>query len=132
MSIITETQLLQRIDVFLERHSMAPTTFGRQATGEPQLISSIRNGRSPSLKVVNRLIEFMDGLDEEAATRAKLAAPPEPAAEEEQPLPFASAPVSPTGACSRTSSRTTAPQPTPPASGSCPSCSTADAGSVAE
>jgi hypothetical protein len=116
MQIITETALLKRIDVFLERHEMAPTTFGRQATGEPQLITSIRNGRSPSLKVVNRLIEFMDQKDEEAATQAKLHAPLDaPAADEEaadEPLPFGSAPeATRPGATSPTSSPTPEPRP---------------------
>lgn len=59
MEIPTEAELLERIKAFLERHKMAPTRFGREATGEPQLISSIEAGRSPSLKVVQRLAAFM-------------------------------------------------------------------------
>jgi hypothetical protein len=59
MDIPTEADLLRRIREFLDRHGMAPTRFGREATGEPQLISSIENGRSPSLKVVQRVLAFM-------------------------------------------------------------------------
>ena len=106
MQVINETELLQRIDGFLERHAMAPTTFGRKATGEPQLIDSIRKGRSPSLKVVNRLVAFIDETDAEAELRAKLAAEP-PLSEEDTELPFSPAPVNPTGASSPTSSPTT-------------------------
>lgn len=126
MQVITEAELLSRIDTFLDRHDMAPTTFGRKATGEPQLIDSIRKGRSPSLKVVNRVIEFMDRTDEEAATRAKLSAPLPPSEEEEQPLPFSTAPVSPTGGSSPICSQT-AERPRPPeASASCRCSSTDD------
>lgn len=59
MQIPTEAELLDRIRAFLDRHEMAPTRFGREATGEPQLISSIEAGRSPSLKVVQRIAAFM-------------------------------------------------------------------------
>jgi hypothetical protein len=59
MEIPTEAELLERIRAFLERHKMAPTRFGREATGEPQLITSIEAGRSPSLKVVQRIAAFM-------------------------------------------------------------------------
>lgn len=66
MDIPTEAELLDHIRVFLDRHDMAPTTFGRRATGEPQLISSIESGRSPSLKVVQRVMAFMAECDAEA------------------------------------------------------------------
>ena len=59
MDIPTHSQVIAQIDDFLVRHGMAPTRFGREATGEPQLIDSIRRGRSPSLKVLERIAEFM-------------------------------------------------------------------------
>lgn len=63
MDIPTEAQLLERISDFLIRHKMAPTRFGRDATGEPQLIKSIESGRSPSLAVVHRILAFMASKD---------------------------------------------------------------------
>lgn len=64
--IPTEAALLARIKAFLARHDMAPSRFGRDATGEPQIISSIEGGRSPSLKVVHRIIAFMAEQDARA------------------------------------------------------------------
>lgn len=63
MDIPSHEQVIDQIDAFLARHDMAPTRFGREATGEPQLIDSIRRGRSPSLKVLERVAEFMKSRD---------------------------------------------------------------------
>jgi hypothetical protein len=67
MELPSDIELLARVDAFLERHCMAPTRLGREATGEPQLIDSIRNGRSPSLKVWNKVADFMARYDAEAS-----------------------------------------------------------------
>lgn len=52
-------QILESIEAFLKRHDMPPSTFGREATGEPQLIKSMREGRSPSHRVLERISAFM-------------------------------------------------------------------------
>lgn len=65
MELPSDTELLARVDAFLDRHSMAPTRLGREATGEPQLVDSIRNGRSPSLKVWRKVAAFMGRYDAE-------------------------------------------------------------------
>lgn len=59
MDIPTPEQLVKHYEDFCRRHNMAETRFGRDSTGEPQLIASIRGGRSPSLKVMNRVASFM-------------------------------------------------------------------------
>lgn len=59
MEIVTTEQLVASIEAFLVDHDMRPTRFGREATGEPQLLSSLRSGRSPSLDTANRIIAFM-------------------------------------------------------------------------
>lgn len=59
MDIPTHAELVERIDSFLERHKMAPTRLGRDATGEPNLIPSIRAGRSPNLDTLNKLANVM-------------------------------------------------------------------------
>jgi hypothetical protein len=59
MDIPTRAQLVERIDSFLHRHGMAPSRLGRDATGEPNLVTSIRDGRSPNLDTLNRLASFM-------------------------------------------------------------------------
>jgi hypothetical protein len=109
MEIITETELLRRIREFLARHEMAPTTFGRNATGNANLVKELEEGKSPSLRTVQRIADYMTEKDDEAKLRAKLHAPLEPPVEREEgqdQLPFVPAPVNPTGASSPTSSRT--------------------------
>lgn len=59
MQIPTMPQILESIEAFLKRHDMPPSTFGREATGEPQLIKSMREGRSPSHRVLERISSFM-------------------------------------------------------------------------
>lgn len=61
----TEAQLIEKIEAFLDRHDMAPTRFGREATGNPHVIRDIREGRSPSLRTVRRLTNFMAERDAE-------------------------------------------------------------------
>jgi hypothetical protein len=124
MQVITETELLERIQAFRERHEMSPTTFGRKATGNANLIRELEDGRSPSLRTVQRIVGFMAEADAEALLRAKLDAPPPLAEEGERELPFSSAPVSRTGASSLTSSSTSAQPTSPRENGSCPVCST--------
>ena len=59
MTILTDAELLQRIEAFLARTGMAPTRFGRDVMAEASLIATLRNGRSLSLKNVNKLLGFM-------------------------------------------------------------------------
>lgn len=66
MDIPTHDELVQRIDRFLERTGMAPSRLGRDATGEPNLVKSIRDGRSPSLETLNRLARVMREHDPES------------------------------------------------------------------
>lgn len=61
--IITDAELLGRIEAFLERAEMAPTRFGREAMREPSFIESLRNGRSLSLRNANRVLQFIDEHD---------------------------------------------------------------------
>lgn len=69
MNVMTHAELIERIDAFLSRHAMAETTFGRRATGEPALVSTLRDGRSPSLATLNRLAAFMAERDAELSER---------------------------------------------------------------
>jgi hypothetical protein len=64
MDIPTPDELVRHYEAFCKRHDMAETRFGREATGEPQLIQSIRNGRSPSLNVLNRVKAYIADKDE--------------------------------------------------------------------
>ena len=49
---------------------MAPTRLGRLATGEPNLVPAIRDGRQPNLDTLNRLGKLM--AEHDATLRAEL------------------------------------------------------------
>lgn len=57
--MMTDEELLKRIEAFLIRTEMAPTRFGREVMREASLITSLRNGRSLSLSNVNKVLKFM-------------------------------------------------------------------------
>jgi len=59
MNALTDHALIEQIDGFLDRTGMKPTRFGRLATGQSHLIQTLREGRSPSLRTANRILEFM-------------------------------------------------------------------------
>lgn len=131
MDIPTHSDLLARIEDFCTRHEMAESRFGRESVNNPAFVSSLRRDPpvSPTLETLNKLKVFMDETDEQARLRLKLSADPSPqdAGEEcESELPFASAPVNPTGASSPTSSSTSEPLPPQEASGNS-RCSSAKA-----
>lgn len=67
MDIPTAEQFVAHCEAFCARHDMAETRFGREATGEPQLLASIRGGRSPSLKVLLKVNAFIVAKDMERA-----------------------------------------------------------------
>ena len=60
-------ELNARIAAFLERHAMAPTRFGRDATGDANLVSRLLDGRSPSLRTVGKCDRFMAEYEAERA-----------------------------------------------------------------
>jgi hypothetical protein len=132
MDIPTQSELLDRIEIFCRRHDMAETRFGRDAVNNPAFLSGLRREPpvSPTLETLNKLKTFMERTDADAELRVKLAAAPpaEPSDEEAQQLPFVKAPVNPTGASSPTSSPTNAHQRQSAASASSPtsSCSSAE------
>ena len=71
MEMPTTSDLLNSIELFLGRHGdMAETRFGREATGEPQLIASMRRGRSPSLDTAGRITAYMRFKDGEVPAHA--------------------------------------------------------------
>ncbi len=61
----TLTKLFEtRLDAFLERTGPGPSTFGLQATGDPNSIRQLRLGRSPTLATGDRILAFMDACTE--------------------------------------------------------------------
>ena len=61
----TLTELFRaRVDAFLERTGVGPTTLGRQAVGDPNLVRELRDGRSPTLATVDQVVAFMETFDQ--------------------------------------------------------------------
>ena len=63
METLTE-HFISRVDGFLERTGVGPTTLGRRAVGDPNLVRELRDGRSPTLATADQLLAFMEGFDE--------------------------------------------------------------------
>lgn len=55
-----ERSLLQRIEAFLKESAMPPSVFGRSAVRDPRLVSDLRGGREPGLRVRCRVEHFMN------------------------------------------------------------------------
>lgn len=47
------------VKTFMEKHSMSASTFGRMATGEPNLVLDLFKGREPRRKTRQRIRGFM-------------------------------------------------------------------------
>ncbi len=57
----SDAPLLKEIDAFLCKWNMTDSRFGREATGEADLIRTLRAGRSPTLRTVAKIRKFMGG-----------------------------------------------------------------------
>ena len=63
MELLTEF-FRSRVDAFLERTGVVPTTFGRHAVGDPNLVRELRDGRSPTLATADVCLAFMEVFEE--------------------------------------------------------------------
>ena len=52
--------LLQRIERHLRIRRMSPTRFGREAVGDPNLISQLKDGRELRSSTAQRIIDYLD------------------------------------------------------------------------
>nr|WP_137678906.1 hypothetical protein [Aurantiacibacter suaedae] len=52
--------LIRKIEIFLRRYRMAPTTFGRLAAQDPRFVLDLRNGRRPRADTAGRVEHFMN------------------------------------------------------------------------
>ena len=51
--------LIMLVERHLRNTGMAPTTFGRQAIGDPRLVGDLRNGRQPRHATEQRILAHM-------------------------------------------------------------------------
>ena len=56
--------LLTTIERYLRKTGIKPTRFGRDAVGDPQFVTDLRNGREPREATARRVAAYI-----EAATR---------------------------------------------------------------
>jgi predicted transcriptional regulator len=47
------------VESYLERAGVLPTQFGKDAINDPNFVSDLRSGRSPSLSTVDRVLSFI-------------------------------------------------------------------------
>ncbi len=53
------TQFSQAVEEAIKSKGMTPTQFGRAALKDPGFVFGLRNGRSPTLRTVERVISFI-------------------------------------------------------------------------
>lgn len=56
----TQTWFLDRVESYLRASGMSPTMFGKMALADPNFVRELRAGRSPSLRVAEKVNEFIN------------------------------------------------------------------------
>jgi hypothetical protein len=54
-------KLLDQIEIYLARHRMPPSKFGRLAVGDPRFVEDLRGGRMPRARTCDRVIRYLAG-----------------------------------------------------------------------
>lgn len=52
-------ELLDQIEIYLARHAMPPSKFGRLAVGDPRFVEDLRGGRLPRANTCDRVHSFL-------------------------------------------------------------------------
>lgn len=52
--------LLLRIERHLRHRRMSPTRFGREAVGDPNLLTQMRDGRELRATTVQKIVDYLD------------------------------------------------------------------------
>ena len=58
--MLTERDLIEAIDAHLASTGQAETSFGTEIANDPSLVADLRRGRSPRLRLVNRILEAIE------------------------------------------------------------------------
>lgn len=58
--MVTAEQFIAEIDAYLEREKVSASAFGREAIGDPNLVSDLKSGRMPNLRTLARVTDFMN------------------------------------------------------------------------
>lgn len=60
MPMDLQQQFAAEIADFLRDTGMKPTTFGRDALGDPSFVPTLEQGRAPNLRTIERARAFME------------------------------------------------------------------------
>ncbi|MFN3474055.1 MAG: hypothetical protein ACK4ZW_08425 [Blastomonas sp.] len=69
-ALISDAEMLERIEAFCELHGMGAAAFGRASIGDPSLITNLRGTRSLTLKTANKIADFMASYEAQQADAA--------------------------------------------------------------
>ena len=61
--------LLDHIETSMRRTKSSPTRFGREAVGDPNFVTALRDGRKPRPATVRRVIAYIKALEAASAER---------------------------------------------------------------
>lgn len=69
-SLISDAEMLERIEAFCQHHNLGIAAFGRSSIGDPSLVANLRGNRSLTLKTANKIAAFMATYSPEQADAA--------------------------------------------------------------
>ncbi len=58
-TLASDADILAQVEGFCATHSLKPSTFGRMAIGDANLITNLKADRSLTLKTARRIVAFM-------------------------------------------------------------------------
>jgi hypothetical protein len=58
-TLASDADILAQIDRFCSKQGLKPSTFGRLAIGDANLIANLKADRSLTLKTARRIVDFM-------------------------------------------------------------------------
>jgi hypothetical protein len=53
------SELMQKIEIYLVKNKVSATRFGYMSTGDPSLITKLRNGGDIRLQTLEKIMQFM-------------------------------------------------------------------------
>lgn len=69
--MLTQETFLNQVETFLTRSGIKPTAFGKEVAGDPNLVRDLREGRSLSLRLIEKVQTFIDTADRPSRKRLK-------------------------------------------------------------
>lgn len=63
--MVNPIEFHDEVERFLSASQLSPTRFGKEALNDPNFVFDLREGRSPSLETVGRVLEFISAHTEQ-------------------------------------------------------------------